>query len=127
MNQILKTINKSKVINVTQLSQEQLTHILDGDSNGGGHGSGRGICGKSEFPTRWSDEQTIAYITEVVLDANSRWTQQNGKPGNRYTKNGKPIRWQIEGIRDAVHIKVIVEPEGKGIITAFPTNIPLNP
>lgn len=55
------------------------------------------------------------------------WTQQTGKAGAKLTKHGKPVRWTIEGTRDRVDIRVIVEPDGKGIVTAFPTNIPPNP
>ncbi|MEG5139698.1 MULTISPECIES: EndoU domain-containing protein [unclassified Microcoleus] len=115
------------VNNLSQINSQQRTHILDSDATGGGHGPGRGISGKSEFPTGWSDEQTINYISEVVKDPNSIWFQQNGTPGAKYTKRGKPVKWQIDGTRNGVNIRVIVEPDGRGLITAFPTNIPLNP
>lgn len=44
------------------ISPQQCKHILDGDLTGGGHGAGRGIPGKREFPARWGDARTIAYI-----------------------------------------------------------------
>ncbi len=115
------------VNNLSKINSQQRTHILDSDATGGGHGPGRGISGKSEFPAAWSDEQTINYISEVLKDPNSIWFQQNGTPGAKYTKKGKPIIWQIDGTRNGVRIRVIVEPDGRGLITAFPTNIPLNP
>ena len=115
------------VNNLSQISSQQRIHILDSDTTGGGHGPGRGISGKSEFPTRWGDEQIINYISEVIQDPNSIWFQQNGKAGAKYTKTGNPVTWQIDGTRDGVNIRVIVEPDGRGVITAFPTNIPLNP
>ena len=115
------------VNNLCQINSQQRTHILDSDTTGGGHGAGRGISGKSEFPAAWSDEQTINYISEVVKDPNSIWFQQNGNLGAKYTKTGKPVKWQIDGTRDSVNIRVIVEPDGRGVITAFPTNIPPNP
>ena len=34
--------------------------------------------------------------------------------------SGKPVRWAVEGTRDGVLIRVIVEPRGEGIITAYP-------
>ena len=40
--------------------------------------------------------------------------------GGLFTKAGKPARFAVEGVRDGVNIKVIVEPTGEGIITAFP-------
>jgi hypothetical protein len=115
------------VNNLSQINSQQRTHILDSDATGGGHGPGRGISGKSEFPASWSDEQIMNYILEVIQDPNSQWVQRTGQPGAKYTIAGKPVRWQIEGTRDSVKIKVIVEPDGKGIITAFPTNLPKNP
>jgi len=115
------------VNNLSQINSQQRTHILDSDTTGGGHGPGRGISGKSEFPASWSDEQTINYILEVIQDPNSQWVQRTGKPGIKYTISGQPVRWQIEGTRDSVNIKVIVEPDGRGIITAFPTNLSKNP
>lgn len=108
-------------INVNQLSRisrERRRHILEGDATGGGHGPGRGIPGKSEFPSRWSDNQVINYISDIIRDPHSQWTQQPGKP---------PLRWRIEGTRDGVNIRIIVEPQGQGVITAFPTNRPRNP
>jgi len=115
------------VNNLSQINSQQRTHILDSDTTGGGHGPGRGISGKSEFPARWSDQQIMNYISEVIQDPNSIWFQQNGKAGAKYTKRGNPVTWQIDGTRDGVNIRVIVEPDGKGVITAFPTNISPNP
>ena len=37
-------------------------HILDGDKDGGGHGPGRGVPGKSEFPSGWTDEEVMEGI-----------------------------------------------------------------
>lgn len=43
-----------------------------------------------------------------------------GKPGAQFTTKGKPVRWAVEGVRDGVSIRVIVEPHREGIITAYP-------
>ena len=109
--------NGINVNRLSRISRERQRHILDGDATGGGHGPGRGIPGKSEFPSRWSDRQVINYISDIIKDPRSRWTQQPGKP----------VRWRIEGRRNGVDIRVIVEPQGQGVITAFPTNRPRNP
>jgi len=93
-------------------------HILEGDATGGGHGPGRGLPGKSEFPRHWTDEEVIAYIESVANDrALVRRVQSNG-------------RIVIDGRREGVDIRVIVEPTPVGagrIITGFPTNLPRNP
>ncbi|MGB3404761.1 MAG: EndoU domain-containing protein [Microcoleaceae cyanobacterium] len=114
------TISKEFIAKSSRLSEARIVHILEGDRTGGGHGPGRGVPGKSEFPMGWSDEQVIDYIKDVIQDPNSRWRRQARLPG-------KPQRWSVEGRRDGIDIKVIVEPDGEGIITAFPTNVPRNP
>ena len=97
------------------------------DDGRGGHGPGRGILGKREFPKEWSDEVVLENITSVVKDPNSQWTQQTGSPGARFTKRGQPVRWIVEGTIDNTDIRAIVEPDGEGIVTAYPPNIAPNP
>jgi hypothetical protein len=114
-------------VDLEQLSHPSSTrriHILDGDTSGGGHGSGRKIPGKSEFP--WTDQQTLNYIADIVTDPNSIWSQQTGSNGSLYTRSGRPSRWNVTGHRDNIDVKIVIEPAGEGIITAFPTNIPAN-
>ena len=93
-------------------------HILAGDATGGGHGPGRALSGKSEFPRHWIEEEVIAYIESVANDrASVRPVQSNG-------------RIAIDGTREGVDVRVIVEPTPSGagrIITGFPTNLPCNP
>lgn len=112
---IPKGVNLDKL---SRISPKGIIHILDGDATGGGHGAGRGIPGKSEFPARWTDRQVIRYISDIIKDPNSRWIKQPGRP---------PNRWRIEGTRDGINIRIIVEPQGQGVITAFPTNRSRNP
>jgi len=89
-------------------------HILDGDKTGGGHQPGTGIQGKSEFPAGWSDDKIVKEIESIANDpASTRTLQQNG-------------RTTVEGTRDGVGIRVIVNPD-TSIRTAHPTNTPRNP
>jgi hypothetical protein len=87
------------------------THILDGDATGGGHRAGSSRPGKTSFPVGWIDEQIIAHIEAVANDpASSRRVQGNG-------------RIAIDGTRQGVEIRVIVEPlpiNAGRIITGFP-------
>lgn len=94
-------------------------HVLDGDgpNAGGGHRSGTGKSGKSEFPANWSDEKILGEISDVATDPGAgRSTQPNG-------------RTKVQGTRDGVDITVIVEPNSRGgrIVTGFPTNTQRNP
>jgi hypothetical protein len=89
-------------------------HILEGDGTGGGHGPGRGVPGKSEFPSRMSDADVFHHISDVATDPLAfREIQPNG-------------RTRVEGTRDGIDIRVILEPNGR-IVTGFPTNVPRNP
>ncbi len=91
------------------------THILDGDSTGGGHRPGTGAPGKSEFPSTWSDDKILHEISDVATDPASKIT-----PG----RGGRTI---AEGTRDGVDIRTVVERDGSRIVTGFPTNVPRNP
>lgn len=82
-----------------------------------GFGTGRG---KREFPKSWDDNEIMNEISDVATSPDSVWTQQPRTPGSKLTKSGKPVRWKVEGVRDGVNIRVIMEPDGVGIVTAFP-------
>jgi hypothetical protein len=93
---------------------DRAKHILDGDgATSGGHRSGTGKPGKSEFPADWSDEKILGEISDVATH-----------PGST-TAPGRGGRSVVTGTRDGIDIEVIV---GKGkIITGYPTNVERNP
>ncbi len=93
-----------------KVNPDRRTHILDGDVTGGGHRHGTGVPGKSEFPANWADDKIIDEVESIANDpAASRTVQPNG-------------RTRVEGIRDGVAIRVIVDPDGASIWTAHPLN-----
>jgi RHS repeat-associated protein len=100
-------------------STQRTMHILYGDATGGGH-LWPGRPGKSTFPQSWNAEKVMHNVSDVATDPASTWVQQTGRAGAQYTKGGQPVRWLAEGVRDGVCIACIVEPQGAGIITAFP-------
>ncbi|MNN64432.1 hypothetical protein D3C81_1798720 [compost metagenome] len=59
-------------------------------------------------------------VSDLATDPTAKWTQLTGKAGADYTSKGAPVRWAVEGVRDGVQVRVIVEPRGEGIITAYP-------
>ena len=79
-----------------------------------------GASGKTPFPSSWSERQVMHNVSDLATDPNATWTQLTGKPGSDFTASGKPVRWSVEGSRDGVLIRVIVEPRSEGIITAYP-------
>jgi len=106
--------------NLVNLASKQRTqHILFGDATGGGH-LWPGAPQKTSFPSTWSKDQIMHNVSDLATDASASWTQLTGKTGADYTASGKPVRWAVEGIRGGVPIRVIVEPRGEGIITAYP-------
>ncbi|MBB5801330.1 hypothetical protein F4560_001098 [Saccharothrix ecbatanensis] len=105
-------------------SPQVRTHILTGDATGGGH-MWPGLPGKSVFPQDWSGDKIIHAVSDIATDPTLKWEQQTGTPGADYTKKGDPVRYKVEGVRDGVNIRVIIEPAGRGIITGFPVYWPV--
>ena len=102
-----------------RVTPKRRIHILDGDQTGGGHGPGRCISGKSEFPSTLTDDEIIQGIERIANDPKS----YKGKVIP--TKDKHAIIGEIEGVLT----KVIVQPGSirEPIITAFPINVSLNP
>lgn len=94
-------------------SSARRTHILNGHR-------WPGAPGKSPFPRGWTDDQIMHRVSDIATDPNLRWIQQTGKPGAAFTKTGDPVRYYVDGVRGGIDIRVILEPGGEGIITAFP-------
>lgn len=89
------------------LTPQGRTHILTGDEDGGGHLSGTGIPGKSEFPRSWSAERVVVEVLALV-----RGPEATPAPG-------REERWVVEGVRDGVRMRVVVGAAGE-IVTAYP-------
>ena len=106
-------------------SADRTQHILYGDSPTSGGHLWPGQPGKTPFPQSWDANKVMRTISEVATDPNLRWIPLEGK-GGLYTSKGKPARFEVRDsqgnfpIVDGVPIKVVVEPAGEGIITAFP-------
>jgi hypothetical protein len=95
------------------ITPAKVTHVLDGDQDGGGHVSGTGKPSKTEFPAQWSRDKIVA---ETLALARS--------PGTLVPsiRNGEHF-WQAEGVRDGVRMRVVLDAQGT-IITAFPIKGP---
>ena len=73
---------------------------------GGGHGSGRGLSGKTEYPSRWSDDDAIDYVMDVAQEPDGAVKQPDGL-------------FRAHGVRDGVELRVIVTELGQ-VVTAYP-------
>ncbi|TQK52560.1 intein/RHS repeat-associated protein [Streptomyces sp. SLBN-118] len=98
--------------------QEQF-HIIHGDRTGGGH-KWPGQPGKTVFPRGWDTDKILDSIADVATSPSSVRTQQTGRAGAPYTRNGDPSRWKVEGVVDGVNIRVIYEPATGRVVTGFP-------
>jgi hypothetical protein len=112
-------------IDASRLAPNRITHILDGDESGGGHRYGVERPEKfrhDTFPADWSDEKIVEAAQRVVGDPNSTWTNSAGRPvdGTLFNENDKPRRFLVDGRYDGQPIRVVVEPAGEGIISAYP-------
>jgi hypothetical protein len=98
---------------VNLASPARTSHILDGHMP-------PGQPGNTLFPSSWSPQRIMHNVSDVATDPGLQWVQQTGKLGAEFTKNGAPVRYLVDGVRDGVPMRVIVEPGGEGIITGFP-------
>lgn len=75
---------------------------------GGGHGTGRGNPGKSEYPARWSDDDAIEQVMSVATRPDGAVQQPDGT-------------FRAWGVRDGVDLRVVVTELGS-VVTSFPVS-----
>lgn len=90
-------------------------HMLHGDQWGGGHLHGTGMPCKSEFPADWDADEVIAHVKSVAANDNLDWDKQD---------NGYYIAEQVV---DGTRVRVVLNRDRSGIVTAYPTNVKRNP
>src|SRR5215212_1983349 len=100
------------------VSPARRIHILDGDATGGGHGPGRGISGKSEFPGTLTDDEIITGVEGIANDPSNY-------PGGSIPTAGKRVK--ITGDVKGTKTVVIVDPGKREVITAWPEGVTPNP
>ncbi|WP_153074171.1 EndoU domain-containing protein [Paraburkholderia bonniea] len=104
--------------NNSLLDPQGENHVLYGDGpTSGGHLSGVGNSGKSEFPANWSAQDITNAISDIATDPNIQWSKP--APNNGYVS--------ATGTINGVDIRVIIDPAKGRIVTGYPTNLPRNP
>jgi len=101
-----------------KVSSARRTHILDGDATGGGHGPGRKISGKSDFPATLTDDEIIAGI-EIIANDSAKY------PGGMIPTS--PGRYRLSGTIKGVKTTAIVDPAAGDVISAWPEGVIRNP
>jgi hypothetical protein len=97
-----------------EISKEAEAHILHGDKTGGGHLYGTGKDCKSEFPKDWDESEILGNIKKVAANDNLKWKKQR----NGYYVATDKI--------DDVKVKVVLDKEKDGVVTAYPVGGKLN-
>jgi len=96
-------------VDALRVTPERTAHILDGDpARGGGHRSGTGKPGKTEFPASWDDEKIMGHVLDVARRPDSPPVHQHWND-----------RWVCSGTRDRVEVSVVVLRSGE-VWTAWP-------
>ncbi len=112
----------------TYLSPYRMDHIAELHS---GRASKRD-SEKTLFPANWSDDKIFEAARSVVIDPDSRWSRHSnperggGRPDTLFNPwhDRDDVEWEIparlrvDGYFDGVRLRVVVEPQGEGIITA---------
>lgn len=98
---------------VNLASKARTAHILDAHMP-------PGIVGKTLFPKSWSPRQIMHSVSDVATDPKLKRVQQTGKTGAEFTRKGVPVKSYVDGVRDGVKMRVIIQPGGEGIIISFP-------
>ncbi|MEO5928197.1 MAG: hypothetical protein ABIP96_06065 [Patescibacteria group bacterium] len=97
------------------------------------HSGRAGVRGNSKtlFPADWSDDKIFEAVQAVIGDSSSRWTRGeddwSGEPDSMFNPWHPiedveweiPARFRVDGYFDDVKLRVVVEPLGEGIISAY--------
>ncbi len=92
------------------ISKQAELHILHGDRKGGGHLYGTGKPCKTEFPQDWDEAEILGNVRRIAANDNLRWKKQ---------KNGYYV---ASDMIDDVKVRVVLDREKDGVVTAYPIN-----
>jgi hypothetical protein len=71
-----------------------------------------------EFPASWSEKKIIRGALEIITNPQIRWCQITGQDGLLC----RPFKYIADGEVDGKKIRVVFEPEDRGILTVYPIN-----
>ncbi|KKM44258.1 EndoU domain-containing protein [Rathayibacter toxicus] len=101
--------------------KEHTNHILEGELMADDYSS-YGKPGKITFPRGWSKEKVRHYILDIANDPRLTWKPHYENVVGNFTKSGTSVRFTVFGVREGITIKVVIEPFGEGILTAYPSS-----
>jgi hypothetical protein len=71
---------------------------------------------KKHFPSDWTTEKIEENVTDIATNPNSRWIQITGQD---FPLCHRPHKFIADGQCEGKQIRVVLEPEGRGILTAY--------
>ena len=71
-----------------------------------------------EFPAGWSEEKIIRDALEITTNPQIRWCQITGQNGLLC----RPFKYIADGEVEGRKVRVVFEPEDRGILTVYPIN-----
>ncbi len=101
------TMDNPHSIDSVSIPEDRAKHILEGEGRSGGHRSGTGIPGKTEFPASWSDDD--------ILDAIRQVAGTGVVIGSAHREDDLLISGEVNGVT----IRVVVRPNGE-VRTGYP-------
>ena len=92
---------------IKDLAPERRVHILDGDGpSSGGHRSGTGKAGKTEFPPHWTDDDIISRVMQTAMRPEKIELQKHGS-------------FRLTARFDGVTVAAVVARDGS-VVTGYP-------
>ena len=76
-----------------------------------------GITYKRHFPSAWSEEELLICISTIVNDSHFLHKQITAKSGMWLAR---PAKFIVEGVWRGIRIRIVIEPEDRGVLTAYP-------
>jgi len=70
---------------------------------------------RKNFPNDWSEEKILECITEITTDPKISWKQITGQIGFLL----RPYKYLVDGVWEGRKIRIILEPDERGILTAY--------
>jgi hypothetical protein len=69
------------------------------------------------FPDSWDKDKIERYVTDIATDPQILWQQITGEDECILWR---PHKFIADGIREGRKIRVFLEPDDRGILTAYP-------
>lgn len=73
--------------------------------------------GQNRFPENWTSAKILEVLQDAYTSPKLRWTMIEEKGFSIYSRSD---RFYSHFIKEKVEIKVVIEPQGGGMITAYP-------